>query len=1052
MSTSRISHAARRVGGRTARRWYRQRVQVGLAWCANVIGLQRGLSSSIRAMHSMLRTSPEWMPRSGRRRWVRFAALRLSLARLSIGLNQGVSDHDRVARSWTSYARTMSAFGVALSEEERREYARALSRASTFCLDGGRLDPARLHVTHWVKCFPDDPKALRAAVSVHQAAADWPSATKSWRQLEAALVRQGNVLSDDEVQHYAQALHATAIHFRKLRNWNAQDEALEELLALDADDTTALRAWVQNAEARKDWTLALDRWNRYMSTVQRLGDGPDIEALARYKVIACRAAQVRRRQNQFILSESILQTVLSLDPSHAEAWRQLAHVRESTRDWNGAVDAWDAFERLVGDGEAASPGTQRDLRSLDELRGSDCVVVISDSVNSRVIRTVLETIRPRLILTYGWGAGLQYSDGVVAAIDRTDSLGGPESEDVAHEAWDIATSTLEAWRTQIRRRRLGHVIPEWFIDVVEARFAWNTFAHMAAAKDAAAAIERLGNRRRHVVHLRKGTGTTRETSIDTRSAAALAALADRHGSENIITVWVDDELTTRINEGATAPREVPPTASFFARAPRRAALAAYGVFLHPILQRSRRRQAVTTIDRAMVGTAQVPTFALFSYYPASRPALAQVANELQGAGGNSAAVMRRARENTVAIGPAAMSDDPEATVHIRIPHIRLTSGSHWRRSRLEHLRKAAIRTAVHVANPRDKETIADLPSTTAAGASRYVFDSMIFGTVLNALDHELFMECMIQRLKPGALILDNDRAVEPNIESLVAHRHGIPSIALQSTFLSENPLYGRSCAQVNCVIDTRSRDLYTNTRGCHPDLTIATGTPRMDYARELRIRGRNLPGRPPTVLIAMQVFTLAEALNIVRWTTEAVVNIPSTHIVVRPHPVETETRVAQYRAEAARLSSVTGVDITVDRAATFAEALRAATLVVSAWSTTLLEAAIAGVDAVSVNLTASTLPVPIAEMGIAVAVDNGASLVDAVYGLLTAGPVKPMLERSRNAYFKENSHLIEPPDAAARIARQVYNTLNMDVDDFVALTVDSPRRTSANTRQGGRPR
>jgi hypothetical protein len=170
--------------------------------------------------------------------------------------------------------------------------------------------------------------------------------------------------------------------------------------------------------------------------------------------------------------------------------------------------------------------------------------------------------------------------------------------------------------------------------------------------------------------------------------------------------------------------------------------------------------------------------------------------------------------------------------------------------------------------------------------------------------------------------------------------------------------------------------------------------------------------RGRTVLLAMQMFSLEDAERLLLAVDTA--RGPGTELLVKLHPREPATRVDHYREVLAGAGAGSGAALVTETPMT--EVLPRATVVVSSWSNTLLEAAMDGRPALSVNLTGGPLPVPVGELGIAYEARSEEEVHQVLPQLLEDTPLRAeVLERQRR-YLAANPHLLDEVPAARRIA------------------------------------
>ncbi|MBW3661974.1 MAG: tetratricopeptide repeat protein [Actinobacteria bacterium] len=277
----------------------------------------------------------------------------------------------------------------------------------------------------------------------------------------------------------------------------------------------------------------------------------------------------------------------------------------------------------------------------------------------------------------------------------------------------------------------------------------------------------------------------------------------------------------------------------------------------------------------------------------------------------------------------------------------------------------------------------------------------------------------LERRRPDALILAPDRFPEARIAAALARRHRVPSLFPQAAVFSASPRWKPLQADWIAVHDDHTRDLYIDYFGCAPHRILMTGIPRFTalVTRREELLARARPqGSSSRVLLALQRYAETYCERLLGAVASGVAQVPDARLDVRMHPRDPESRGVWYEGLLARHLSPD--HFTVGHGGAIAEQLVEADLVVSGWSTVVIEAAILDRRVLSVNLTGEPLPVPYVDVGLA----DGATTEDqtrhGVVSLLTDPAVREASDRRRHAYFERNPHLVAD-NPAGRVARAV---------------------------------
>ncbi len=219
----------------------------------------------------------------------------------------------------------------------------------------------------------------------------------------------------------------------------------------------------------------------------------------------------------------------------------------------------------------------------------------------------------------------------------------------------------------------------------------------------------------------------------------------------------------------------------------------------------------------------------------------------------------------------------------------------------------------------------------------------------------------------------------------IPHAEAADAVAIRGAGYSRMAVYGPHAAAV------------LRGAGIAPDRIVEVGAPRFDPLASTRSVVRPAT-HPPVVVFAAQypagAFTEAVQAAAFRGALAAAAAVAPAELVVRPHPAQPSTLLDP-------LLRVTpapeGVTIRVETERPLHERLDGAWLLVTAWSNSVFEAALAGVPALTVVPVGVEDPVGFAAEGLALGAVDEVGAADAARLLLDGDERRRAVDRARDA-------------------------------------------------------
>lgn len=241
---------------------------------------------------------------------------------------------------------------------------------------------------------------------------------------------------------------------------------------------------------------------------------------------------------------------------------------------------------------------------------------------------------------------------------------------------------------------------------------------------------------------------------------------------------------------------------------------------------------------------------------------------------------------------------------------------------------------------------------------------------------------LLRKAAPKLLVIGNDRFVTGQLLVVAAHEQGCRVLCVQDGMAADVPGWWLRRADFTAANGVFFRDLLVR-QGADPASVTVTGQPRYDTllrdARQLdRATARTnlgVAGDLPVVLFALQDTHDERYVSAVM---NALMSIPNVRVVIRPHP--------WHPGDAFRdLESAYATRISVARDCRLLDCLLAADVVVSQFSTLLVEAVVLGTPGIAISLSGSPDPIDLAKQRIVAGARDLDTFVAAVRRILTGG-------------------------------------------------------------------
>jgi hypothetical protein len=318
------------------------------------------------------------------------------------------------------------------------------------------------------------------------------------------------------------------------------------------------------------------------------------------------------------------------------------------------------------------------------------------------------------------------------------------------------------------------------------------------------------------------------------------------------------------------------------------------------------------------------------------------------------------------------------------------------------------------------------------GISLWVpFQDLLRGYLLKAFPRQVVwveaLKHLFEAYGPSAIVTVPDRHYPARLAIALGKRYQTPSLMVQSALISDHPRYGPVYADKAAVIDEGSRKIYMTRGSVSPNRLILTGSPRWDRfakrvsagedeAAQQSVREQlGLHESDKVVVIATQPMPRRFTAAMIKAVSTAVSPLPEVRVVIKVHPAE---NVESYEPLITSAIPTDRVPIIVGRTNLHA-LLAISDLLVTHSSNVALEAAALDRSVLIVNLTGEPDPLPFVEQGIALGAYTECEAIEWSKRLLSDVTVKESLQRTRQAYMRQNPQLFDGR-ATERIVRLLH--------------------------------
>jgi len=260
-----------------------------------------------------------------------------------------------------------------------------------------------------------------------------------------------------------------------------------------------------------------------------------------------------------------------------------------------------------------------------------------------------------------------------------------------------------------------------------------------------------------------------------------------------------------------------------------------------------------------------------------------------------------------------------------------------------------------------------------------LIDRQYSGLFDRQAEHLAEITLLLDTLRPGVVVVGNDRWWIGQAFVLAAQQRGIPNMLLQDGAANHGAEWQFAVADYLALSSSFLEGRLRPPRGRTP-VTTVVGQPRYDSAAELSREAASRRGLPRPkrqrnrVLFATQTM---QDFQFVETVVAALLEVDGAEVTIRPHPSE-DVRphlelVNRYRGRVNYLNTDRSFD-----------ALSTADILVCQSSTLVIEAALIQVPSVTVNFTGLPDLSPFARVGLADSVNNPAQLTQLVAAILNS--------------------------------------------------------------------
>lgn len=268
------------------------------------------------------------------------------------------------------------------------------------------------------------------------------------------------------------------------------------------------------------------------------------------------------------------------------------------------------------------------------------------------------------------------------------------------------------------------------------------------------------------------------------------------------------------------------------------------------------------------------------------------------------------------------------------------------------------------------------------------------------------LSSLIAWLQPALLVAYSEVGVWSRLFPEVAHGHGVRAVDLPHAEAADPwavagiaydavAVYGPASANVMHLAGVPDDRIVQVGSVRYDGLAMRVGHPDAKVGVDpTQIRRIVFASQPAKVRGPMTPAIKAAAL---RAAVAAARAIAPAELVVRPHPVESDSVLEDVLRGIPRPD---GVEVRIERGVDLHDLLPGAFMLITAWSQSVLEAAIAGVPSVTVIPTGGPAPVTFAEEGLAAGAVDEDSAAAAARALTAPGGRESAVERARAALHR----------------------------------------------------
>jgi hypothetical protein len=281
------------------------------------------------------------------------------------------------------------------------------------------------------------------------------------------------------------------------------------------------------------------------------------------------------------------------------------------------------------------------------------------------------------------------------------------------------------------------------------------------------------------------------------------------------------------------------------------------------------------------------------------------------------------------------------------------------------------------------------------------------------------VDSAVARIRPSLVVAFNESGIWGRLVPAVAHARGLPALDLPHAEAADPWAAVGIGYDAVAVYGARARAVM-QVAGLDEARITEVGPLRYDPLIRAVSTAPSSPSLPRRIIYASQpagpgrAVPLSVKASTLRVAISAAAVAAPCELVIKPHPIETDTVAAEVLAEDVPPA---GVAIRIERERDLHALLPGAWALVTAFSQSVYEAAIAGVPSLAINVTGVPTPVSFVREGIALGATDDASAASAFRTLLDEDRRREVVERARTGLVPH----LGPMDghAASRVAELV---------------------------------